>query len=70
MEVYLTDLYWAQEWAARNRAVMMALFQQVVTEAFINRGRNVEYGPQTSAHHHYAQETLSDGTELIVTRSA
>jgi tRNA-splicing ligase RtcB (3'-phosphate/5'-hydroxy nucleic acid ligase) len=25
MDAYLTDLYWAQEYAARNRAVMMAL---------------------------------------------
>lgn len=69
MEAYLLDLYWAQEYAARNRAVMMALFQQVVTEAFDTRGLDVEYGEQISAHHNYvAEETLSDGTELIVTR--
>lgn len=69
MDAYLRDLFWAQEYAARNRAVMMALFQQVVTEAFDTRGLEVEYGEQISAHHNYvAQETLSDGTELIVTR--
>ncbi len=69
MEAYLRDLYWAQEYAARNRAVMMALFQQVVAEAFACRGLEVAYGEQISAHHNYvAQETLSDGTELIVTR--
>ena len=69
MDAYLTDLYWAQEHAARNRAVMMALFQQVVREAFAGRGFDVAYGEQISAHHNYvAQETLSDGTELIVTR--
>ncbi len=69
MDAYLTDLYWAQEYAARNRAVMMALFQRVVTEAFDARGLDVEYGEQISAHHNYvAEETLSDGTELIVTR--
>jgi len=69
MEAYLRDLYWAQEYAARNRAVMMALFQRVVTEAFTARGLDVEYGEQISAHHNYvARETLSDGTELIVTR--
>ncbi len=69
MDAYLTDLYWAQEYAARNRAVMMALLQQVVTEAFAGRGLDVAYGEQISAHHNYvAQETLSDGTELIVTR--
>jgi tRNA-splicing ligase RtcB len=69
MDAYLRDLYWAQEYAARNRAVMMALFQRVVTEAFTARGLDVEYGEQISAHHNYvARETLSDGTELIVTR--
>jgi tRNA-splicing ligase RtcB len=69
MEAYLRDLYWAQDYAARNRAVMMALFQQVVAEAFAGRGLEVTYGEQISAHHNYvAHETLSDGTELIVTR--
>jgi len=69
MDAYLADLYWAQEYAARNRAVMMAIFQQVVTEAFGARGLEVGYGEQISAHHNYvAQETLSDGTELVVTR--
>lgn len=69
MDAYLADLYWAQEYAARNRAVMMALFQAVVTEAFAARGLEVEYGEQISAHHNYvAQEVLSDGTELVVTR--
>jgi tRNA-splicing ligase RtcB len=69
MDAYLRDLYWAQEYAARNRAVMMAIFQRVVSQAFGERGLEVAYGEQISAHHNYvAQETLSDGTELIVTR--
>jgi tRNA-splicing ligase RtcB len=69
MDAYLADLYWAQEYAARNRAVMMAIFQSVVTEEFAGRGLEVEYGEQISAHHNYvAQEVLSDGTELVVTR--
>jgi tRNA-splicing ligase RtcB len=69
MDAYLSDLFWAQEYAARNRAVMMALFQRVVTKVFAVWGYDVEYGEQISAHHNYvAQETLSDGTELIVTR--
>ena len=69
MEAYLHDLYWAQEYAARNRAVMMALFQQVVSAVFNGSGPGVRYGEQISAHHNYvAEETLSDGTELIVTR--
>ena len=44
-------------------------FQGVVTEAFGARGLEAAYGEQISAHHNYvAQETLSDGTELVVTR--
>lgn len=69
MDAYMRDLYWAQEYAARNRAVMMAIFQQVVAAEFAARGVEVGYGEQISAHHNYvAKETLSDGTELIVTR--
>lgn len=69
MDAYLRDLYWAQDYAARNRAVMMALFQQVVGEHFARVGREVTFGEQVSAHHNYvAQEVLSDGTELVVTR--
>ncbi|MET3961755.1 tRNA-splicing ligase RtcB [Marmoricola sp. OAE513] len=69
MDAYLRDLHWAQEYAARNRAVMMALFCEVVSTAFAKAGLEVSYGEQISAHHNYvATETLSDGTELIVTR--
>jgi tRNA-splicing ligase RtcB len=69
MDAYLRDLYWAQEYAARNRAVMMAIFQRVVAAEFAARDLDVKFGEQISAHHNYvATETLSDGTELIVTR--
>lgn len=69
MDAYLRDLYWAQEYAARNRAVMMALYCEVVSAAFAADGLEVSYGEQISAHHNYvAREVLSDGTELIVTR--
>ncbi|WP_371301655.1 RtcB family protein [Nocardioides sp.] len=69
MDAYLRDLTWAQEYAARNRAVMMALFQQVVAAEFAELGLTVGFDEQISAHHNYvARETLSDGTELIVTR--
>ena len=48
---------------------MMALFQGVVARAFAARGLEVTFDEQISAHHNYvATETLSDGTELIVTR--
>jgi tRNA-splicing ligase RtcB len=68
MDAYLRDLYWAQEYAARNRAVMMALFQGVVSTAFASRGLEVTYGEQISAHHNYVAEETYDGVDLIVTR--
>lgn len=68
MEAYLRDLYWAQDYAARNRAVMMALFQQVVTATFAALGHEVAYGDQISAHHNYVSEESYDGVDLIVTR--
>lgn len=68
MAAYLRDLYWAQEYAARNRAVMMGLFQQVVGEYFARRGRAVSFGGQVSAHHNYVSEETYDGVDLVVTR--
>ena len=34
MDAYRRDLYWAQEYASRNRAVMLALVMQAVRESF------------------------------------
>jgi len=68
MDAYLRDLYWAQDYAARNRAVMMALFQEVVTATFAARGLEVAYDEQLSAHHNYVSEESYDGVDLIVTR--
>ena len=68
MEAYLRDLYWAQDYAARNRAVMMALFQEVVASTFAGLGLAVTYGEQISAHHNYVSEESYDGVDLIVTR--
>jgi tRNA-splicing ligase RtcB len=68
MDDYLRDLYWAQDYAARNRAVMMALFQGVVRDYFGRLGRDVTFGEQVSAHHNYVSEETYDGVDLIVTR--
>ncbi len=68
MEAYLSDLYWAQEYAARNRAVMMALFCEVVGRSFADRGLDVEFGEQISAHHNYVAQETYDGVDLVVTR--
>lgn len=66
MEVYLRDLYWAQEYAWRNRAVMMALFQNVVADFFDSA--DVTFDKSVQCHHNYVAEEHYDGEDVIVTR--
>jgi tRNA-splicing ligase RtcB len=66
MEQYRRDLFWAQDYARRNRAVMMALTQNVVTRFFA--GKRVRWEDVISCHHNYVAEETYDGVELLVTR--
>jgi tRNA-splicing ligase RtcB len=66
MEEYRRDLFWAQDYARRNRAVMMALTQNVVSRFFT--GRRVRWDEVISCHHNYVAEETYDGVELLVTR--
>lgn len=66
MEEYRRDLFWAQEYARRNRAVMMALTQNAVARFFA--GRRVRWDDVISCHHNYVAEETYDGVELLVTR--
>lgn len=66
MEEYRRDLFWAQEYARRNRAVMLALAQDVVTRYFT--GRRVRWDDLISCHHNYVAEEVYDDVELLVTR--
>lgn len=66
MEEYRRDLFWAQDYARRNRAVMMALTQNVVTRYFA--GRRVRWEDVISCHHNYVAEETYDGVDLLVTR--
>ncbi|MEH3033082.1 MAG: RtcB family protein [Aeromicrobium erythreum] len=68
MDAYLRDLYWAQDYAARNRAVMMALVREVVTTFFGHRGRTVGYDREISCHHNYVAQERYDDVDLVVTR--
>ena len=68
MDAYLRDLYWAQDYAARNRAVMMALVREVVTGFFGRLGRHVGYDPEISCHHNYVAQETYDDVDLVVTR--
>ncbi len=64
MEAYRRDLFWAQEYARRNRAVMMALLRDVVLRQF----RKVSFEPEISCHHNYVAEEVHDGHDVLVTR--
>ncbi|GAA1933305.1 RtcB family protein [Streptomyces sodiiphilus] len=66
MEAYRHDLFWAQEYARANRAVMMALLQDVVRKEF--RKAAPVFGEVISCHHNYVAEERYDGMDLLVTR--
>ncbi|GAA4563099.1 RtcB family protein [Micromonospora coerulea] len=64
MDAYRRDLWWAQEYARRNRAVMLALLCGVVRDEF----PDVSYGEPISCHHNYVAEETYDGVDVLVTR--
>jgi tRNA-splicing ligase RtcB len=64
MQEYRRDLFWAQEYARRNRALMLALAQNVITSQFPKVG----WGSVISCHHNYVAEEVHDGVQLLVTR--
>jgi tRNA-splicing ligase RtcB len=71
MEAYRNDLYWAQEYARRNRAVMMGLVKKAFARALgldYAQARAELFGDEISCHHNYVSEEEFDGERLIVTR--
>nr|WP_206313564.1 RtcB family protein [Streptomyces coryli] len=66
MAAYRRDLFWAQEYAKRNRAVMMALLQGVVRKEF--KKAKVTFDDVISCHHNYVAEERYEGMDLLVTR--
>jgi tRNA-splicing ligase RtcB len=66
MKSYRNDLFWAQEYAKHNRAIMMRLFQDVVSKEF--KKARVAFDPVISCHHNYVAEERYDGMDLLVTR--
>lgn len=66
MEAYRNDLFWAQEYAKYNRAVMMSLFKEVFRKEF--RKAKVSFEREISCHHNYVAEERYDGMDLLVTR--
>ena len=66
MQAYRADLFWAQAYAKHNRAIMMALFQNVVQKLFAKA--KPSFQQVISCHHNYVSEETYDGEELLVTR--
>jgi tRNA-splicing ligase RtcB len=64
MRAYRHDLYWAQEYARINRAVMLSLYQGVVRDFF----PRVLFEEPVSCHHNYVAEEEHFGERLFVTR--
>ncbi|MDK1475382.1 RtcB family protein [Streptomyces sp. 549] len=66
MAAYRNDLFWAQEYARRNRAVMMALLQDVVRREF--KKAKPLFEDVISCHHNYVAEERYEDMDLLVTR--
>ncbi|EFL15801.1 RtcB family protein [Streptomyces sp. C] len=66
MAAYRHDLYWAQEYAKYNRAVMMSLMKEALRKEF--RKAKVSFEQEISCHHNYVAEERYDGVDLLVTR--
>ncbi|MEV2237442.1 RtcB family protein [Micromonospora sp. NPDC049891] len=64
MDAYRRDLWWAQEYARRNRAVMLAVLMNLVRERF----PQVSYDDPISCHHNYVAEETYEGVDVLVTR--
>jgi tRNA-splicing ligase RtcB len=65
MDAYRRDLWWAQEYARRNRATMMALVCNVVRDQF----PAVTFAEPISCHHNYVAEETYAGVQVLVTRT-
>jgi len=66
MDAYLNDLWWAQEYAARSRAVMMALVADAVRASLPEL--DITFEEVVNVHHNYVAVERIEGEELIVTR--
>lgn len=63
-DAYRRDLFWAQEYAAFNRAVMLARVQRVVKKAW----PRMRFEPAIGCHHNYVAEEVHYDEELLITR--
>jgi len=63
-DAYRRDLYWAQEYAALNRAVMLERLEHVVVRFF----PAATFDAPVSCHHNYVAEERHFDEDLLVTR--
>ena len=63
---YLHDMYWAQDYALLNRAIMLATVKQVLTHYFAPG--EVEFHNTIQCHHNYVAEEIYDGQQLAIIR--
>ncbi|MFI1361138.1 RtcB family protein [Streptomyces sp. NPDC020898] len=66
MAAYRNDLYWAQEYAKYNRAIMMGILKDVIRKEFKKAKPTFEH--EISCHHNYVAEERYEGMDLLVTR--
>ncbi|MDP9863865.1 MULTISPECIES: RtcB family protein [Streptosporangium] len=64
MDAYRRDLFWAQDYARRNRAVMMGLVCDVLRRHL----QGIAFDEPISCHHNYVAEERYDGVDVLVTR--
>ncbi|WP_150253533.1 RtcB family protein [Nocardiopsis deserti] len=64
MDAYRRDLFWAQEYARRNRDVMMGL----ACQALAGQVPGTRFEQWISCHHNYVAEETYDGVDVLVTR--
>jgi tRNA-splicing ligase RtcB (3'-phosphate/5'-hydroxy nucleic acid ligase) len=64
LDDYRRALYWAQDYAALNRALMVERLQQLLVE----RWPDVTFDAPVSCHHNYVAEEHHYGERLLVTR--
>jgi tRNA-splicing ligase RtcB (3'-phosphate/5'-hydroxy nucleic acid ligase) len=63
-DAYRRDLFWAQEYAALNRAVMLERLTRVLRDLF----PRVTFESPVACHHNYVAEEMHFGEELLITR--
>ncbi|MEV0165434.1 RtcB family protein [Nonomuraea fuscirosea] len=64
MDAYRRDLFWAQDYARRNRSLMMGLVCDVLRRLL----PNITFEQPISCHHNYVAEERYDGVDVLVTR--